>query len=81
MKTIQDLKEKLLATEWIDAEYKNLQETHIYVNLDGDYIYAQYVCVTEGGQMFDCNVFSEAISAEGFLHLFSRSDWFTISLF
>ena len=81
MKTIQDLKEKLLATEWIDAEYKNLKETHIYVNLDGDKIYAQYVCVTEGGQMFDCNIFAKAISAEGFLHLFANSDWFTISLF
>lgn len=80
MKTIEDLKEKLLSVEWIDAEYKNLQETHIHVVLDADNIYAQYVCVTEGGQMFDCNVFAEAISAEGFLHLFTRSNWFTISL-
>ena len=80
MKTIQDLKEALLVSVWEDTNTTNYQETHMHVTIDGDNIYAQYVCVTEGGQMFDCNVFAEAISAEGFLHLFPYSNWFTISL-
>jgi len=80
MKNVQDLKEALFYSKWVNTGTSNLQETHIFVNLDGDLIYAQYVCVTEGGQMFDCNVFAEAISAEGFLHLFPYSNWFTISL-
>lgn len=78
--TVEDLLKNLLESSWNSDESNNLQETHIFVNLYGDRIYGQYVCVTEGGSMFDCNVFAEGISAEGFLHLFANSNWFTIDL-
>ena len=80
MKTIQDLKEALLVSVWEDTNTTNYQETHMHVDLDGDLIYAQYVCVTESGKMFNCNIFADPISAEGFVHLFIYTNWFTIPL-
>lgn len=78
MKTIFDLKETLLQTDWYIVSPTNLIETHIQCILNGEYIVAEYVCVSGG--MFGCGIYAK-IPASGFKHLFDQSKWFNIELF
>lgn len=79
MKTLNDLKEALLAEYWVADESKNLQETHIEVSADSGMIYGSMICVNGEGYVYECGVYTD-MGKKGFEHLFADRKPFWIEL-